>query len=223
MLLAATFALLAQAASPAPAAEPAARPAPAGPYVVMETSLGRIRIGLYKDKAPVTVDNFVQYVRGGHYDGTIFHRVIPNFMIQGGGFEPSMEERPTRPPIKNEARNGLRNLRGTLAMARTSEPHSASAQFFVNVKDNAFLDFGVARDGWGYAVFGEVVEGMDVVDKIAAVQTGNKGQFQNVPLTPVLIQKVREEGGAPAAAPKPAAAAKPAAPAQPAPKPTPKP
>ncbi len=222
MLLAATLALLAQAASPAPAAEPAAKPAPAGPYVVMETSLGRIRIGLYKDKAPVTVDNFVQYVRGGHYDGTIFHRVIPNFMVQGGGFDPNMEERPTRPPIKNEARNGLRNLRGTLAMARTSEPHSASAQFFVNVKDNAFLDFGVARDGWGYAVFGEVVEGMDVVDKIAAVQTGNKGQFQNVPLTPVLIQKVREEGGAPAA-PKPAAAAKPAAPAKPAPKPSAKP
>ena len=224
MLFAATLVLLAQAASPAPAAEPAAKPTPAGPYVVMETSLGRIRIGLYKDKAPLSVDNFIQYVRGGHYDGTIFHRVIPGFMAQGGGFEPNMEERPTRPPIRNEARNGLRNLRGTLAMARTNEPHSASAQFFINVKDNAFLDFGVARDGWGYAVFGEVVEGMDVVDKMVAVPTGNKGQFQNVPLTPVLIQKAREEAGsAPAAAPKPAPAAKPAAPAKPAPKPTAKP
>jgi cyclophilin family peptidyl-prolyl cis-trans isomerase len=223
MLLAATFALLAQAAVPAtPVPEAAARPAPAGPYLVMETSLGRIRIGLYKDKAPVTVDNFVQYVRGGHYDGTIFHRVIPNFMAQGGGFEPDMTERPTRPPIKNEARNGLRNLRGTLAMARTNEPHSASSQFFVNVKDNAFLDFGVARDGWGYTVFGEVVEGLDVVDKMVAVPTGNKGQYQSVPLTPIVILKVREEAGvtAPAAAPKPAAPSKPG---KPAPRPTTKP
>ena len=223
MLLAATFALLAQAAVPAtPVPEAAARPAPAGPYLVMETSLGRIRIGLYKDKAPGTVDNFVQYVRGGHYDGTIFHRVIPNFMAQGGGFEPDMTERPTRPPIKNEARNGLRNLRGTLAMARTNEPHSASSQFFINVKDNAFLDFGVARDGWGYTVFGEVVEGLDVVDKMVAVPTGTKGQYQNVPLTPVVILKVREEAGvsAPAGAPKPAAPSKPG---KPAPRPTTKP
>jgi cyclophilin family peptidyl-prolyl cis-trans isomerase len=136
-----------------------------------------------------------------------------------------MTERPTRPPIKNEARNGLRNLRGTLAMARTNEPHSASSQFFINVKDNAFLDFGVARDGWGYAVFGEVVEGLDVVDKMAAVPTGTKGQYQNVPLTPVVILKVREEGGvtAPAAAPKPATAPKPAASPKPAPRPTTKP
>jgi len=223
MLLAATFALLAQAAVPAtPVPEAAARPAPAGPYLVMETSLGRIRIGLYKDKAPGTVDNFVQYVRGGHYDGTIFHRVIPNFMAQGGGFEPDMTERPTRPPIKNEARNGLRNLRGTLAMARTNEPHSASSQFFINVKDNAFLDFGVARDGWGYTVFGEVVEGLDVVDKMVAVPTGTKGQYQNVPLTPVVILKVREDAGvsAPAGAPKPAAPSKPG---KPAPRPTTKP
>ena len=225
MLLAATVALLAQAASPAPAAEPAAKPAPAGPYVVMETSLGRIRIGLYKDKAPVTVDNFVQYVRGGHYDGTIFHRVIPNFMVQGGGFEPNMEERPTRPPIKNEARNGLRNLRGTIAMARTSDPHSASAQFFINVKDNAGLDFGISPDGWGYAVFGNVTEGMEVVDQIVAVRTTSKGPYTDVPATPILIKSARVECGAPAPAPaaKPAAApaAKPAAPA--APKPTPKP
>jgi cyclophilin family peptidyl-prolyl cis-trans isomerase len=226
MLLAATFALLAQAAVPAtPVPEAAAKPAPVGPYLVMETSLGRIRIGLYKDKAPVSVDNFIQYARGGHYDGTIFHRVIPGFMAQGGGFEPDLTERPTRPPIKNESRNGLRNLRGTLAMARTSEPHSASSQFFINVKDNPFLDFGVARDGWGYAVFGEVVEGMDVVDKMVAVPTGTKGQYQNVPLTPVLIQKMREEGGGttPAAAPKPAAPAKPAASPKPAPRPTTKP
>jgi len=227
MLLAATLAILAQAATPAaPAPEAATKPSPAGPYLLMETSLGRIRIGLYKDKAPITVDNFVQYVRGGHYDGTIFHRVIPNFMAQGGGFEPDMSERPTRPPIKNEARNGLRNLRGTLAMARTGEPHSASSQFFINVKDNAFLDFGVARDGWGYAVFGEVVEGMDVVDKMVAVPTGTKGMYQNVPLTPVLIQKVREEAGsagAPAAKPAAPAAAKPAPKPAASPKPAPKP
>jgi cyclophilin family peptidyl-prolyl cis-trans isomerase len=171
---------------------------------VLDTNLGKILIGLHKDKAPITVDNFLKYVRGGHYDGTIFHRVIPNFMIQGGGFDPDMTERPTRPPIRNEAKSGLRNKRGTVAMARTPDPHSASAQFFINGKDNSFLDFGVARDGWGYAVFGEVLAGMDVVDRIAKVPTTTKGQHQNVPVTPVIIKTARE-----VAAAKPSAATRP--------------
>jgi len=198
------FALvLAQVAVTAPAVD---KPAPAGPFVTIETSLGRIRVALYKDKSPITVQNFVQYVHAGHYDGTIFHRVIPGFMIQGGGMEEDMSERPSRPPIKNEAKNGLRNLRGTLAMARTPDPNSATAQFFINVKDNASLDYGIG--GAGYAVFGEVVEGMDVVDKIVAVPTTTKGGHANVPRVPVTILKAVEGGGAPAA--KPAAAPKPA-------------
>ena len=190
--------------------------------VTIETSKGSIELELDADKAPITVANFVNYAKKGFYEGTIFHRVIPGFMIQGGGFTADMNQKPTENPIQCESKNGLKNTKGAIAMARTSDPHSATAQFFINVKDNANLDYP-SFDGWGYAVFGEVVEGMDVVDKIAAVQTGNKGQFQNVPLTPVLIQKAREEGGAPAAAPKPAAAAKPAAPAKPAPKPSAKP
>jgi peptidyl-prolyl cis-trans isomerase A (cyclophilin A) len=187
-----SLALVLAQAAPAPnAAEaPTPAPAPAGPVIVIETSMGRIRLGLYKDKAPITVNNFVQYVRGGHYDGLIFHRVIPNFMIQGGGFEEDMAERPTRPPIRNEARNGLRNRRGTVAMARTNAPNSATSQFFINLRDNTSLDFGIR--GAGYAVFGEVIEGMDVVDRIASVPTTSKGRYDDVPETPVVIKRVRE-------------------------------
>lgn len=190
--------IMAQASPPGTTAaspEATARPAPSGPVVVLETTLGRIKLGLHKDKAPITVDNFVKYVRAGHYDGTIFHRVIPGFMIQGGGMEPGLEERPLRPPIKNESKNGLRNTRGTLAMARTNDPHSATAQFFVNVKDNPFLDHGIK--GAGYAVFGEVIEGMDVVDRIVAVPTTTKGRYENFPATPVIIKRAREVGAAP--------------------------
>jgi len=209
--------LVAQAAppSPTPASSATPRPAPSGPVVVLDTTLGRIRIGLHKDKAPISVDNFLKYVRSGHYDGTIFHRVIPGFMVQGGGMEPNMEERPTRPPIRNEARNGLRNSRGTLAMARTNDPNSATAQFFISVKDNHRLDFGIG--GAGYAVFGEVLEGMDVVDRIVAVPTTDKGQHSNVPVTPVLIKTARE--ARPAAA-RPAGSPKPAGSKAPTPKPT---
>jgi peptidyl-prolyl cis-trans isomerase A (cyclophilin A) len=206
LALAPLLLILAQAPSDASLASPAPKPPPAGPVVVLETSMGRIRIGLYKDKAPITVNNFIQYLRSGHYDGMIFHRVIPNFMIQGGGFEPDMTERPTRPPIRNEARNGLRNLRGTIAMARTNAPDSATAQFFINLKDNVSLDFGIR--GAGYAVFGEVLDGMDVVDKIALVPTGSKGAYQDVPTVPVVIKRAREEvAAAPAAVKAPAASA----------------
>ena len=172
----------------------------AGPTVSLETSMGTIKLELDQDKAPVSVANFVQYVKAGHYDGTIFHRVIPNFMIQGGGMGPSMKEKPTRPAIKNEARNGLRNVRGSISMARTSAPDSATSQFFINVKDNAMLDYGVG--GAGYAVFGRVVEGMDVVDRIVAASTTTKGPHQNVPIEPILIKKatVAEGAAAPAGA-----------------------
>jgi cyclophilin family peptidyl-prolyl cis-trans isomerase len=196
--------ILSQAASPAPA-EPSPSPSPSGPLVTLETSLGRVRVELDKQHAPISVDNFLKYVRAGHYDGTIFHRVIPGFMIQGGGFDAQMSEAPVRPPIKNEAKNGLRNERGTLSMARTNEPDSATSQFFINVKDNPALDFGVR--GAGYAVFGRVVEGMDVVDKIVAVSTTTRGNHQNVPVTPVVITRAREGSSAGAAKP-----AKPASP-----------
>jgi len=162
----------------------------ANPMVEMKTNQGTITIELYADKAPKTVENFVQYVKDGFYNGTIFHRVIDNFMIQGGGFESGMKEKPTRAPIQNEAKNGLKNQTGTLAMARTSDPHSASAQFFINLKDNAPLDYP-SRDGWGYAVFGKVTQGMDVVNKVAKVPTGNSGFHQNVPTTPVVIESVK--------------------------------
>jgi cyclophilin family peptidyl-prolyl cis-trans isomerase len=159
--------------------------------VRMETSKGTIVLELYNDKAPKTVENFVTYVQDGFFDGTIFHRVIPDFMIQGGGFTADMSQKKTRPPIKNEANNGLKNEVGTIAMARTSNPHSATAQFFINVKDNHFLDFSAeTQQGWGYAVFGKVTEGMDVVDSIEQVSTGNRGGHQNVPLEPVVIEKV---------------------------------
>jgi peptidyl-prolyl cis-trans isomerase A (cyclophilin A) len=190
-------------AQAAPAASPAAtpRPAPAGPVVVLETSLGTLKVGLDKAKAPISVDNFLNYVRARHYDGTIFHRVMPSFMIQGGGMDAQMKERPMRPAIKNEARNGLSNRRGTLAMARTNDPNSATAQFFINLKDNLRLDFGMS--GAGYAVFGEVLEGMDVVDKIAAVPTTSKGGHDDVPMVAVVIKSAREAATAPAPKPTP--------------------
>jgi len=162
----------------------------AAPTLELQTSMGRIVVELDADKAPKSSANFLQYAKDGFYNGTVFHRVIPGFMIQGGGFDASMTQKATRSPIENEAKNGLKNRRGTLAMARTMEPHSATAQFFINHTDNAPLDYP-SRDGWGYAVFGKVVEGMDVVDKIAAVPTGNKGFHQDVPRTPVVIQNVK--------------------------------
>jgi cyclophilin family peptidyl-prolyl cis-trans isomerase len=158
--------------------------------ITMETSLGTVKLELDSAKAPETVANFVQYAKAGHYDGLVFHRVIKNFMIQGGGYDASFKQRATRAPVKNEAKNGLKNLRGTIAMARTSDPHSASSQFFINHKDNDFLDFP-GQDGWGYCVFGKVTEGMDVVDKIAEVPTGSTPPFgRDVPATAVLIKKV---------------------------------
>ena len=173
----------------------AAAAAPANaPVVALETSMGTIRIQLDQEKAPATVANFLSYVRAGHYDGTVFHRVIPGFMIQGGGMDASMKEKPTRAPIKNEAANKLRNDRGTIAMARTADPDSATAQFFINVKNNASLDFGV--NGAGYAVFGRVIEGMEVVDRIVAVATTTRAPHQNVPVTPVVIRKARVEAAA---------------------------
>jgi peptidyl-prolyl cis-trans isomerase A (cyclophilin A) len=161
--------------------------------VKLATSMGDIVLELDAAKAPKSVDNFVQYVKAGHYNGTIFHRVIPDFMIQGGGMTPDMTQKPTRPPISLESRNGLTNLRGTVAMARTMDPNSATAQFFVNVKDNAFLDADKARDGNGYTVFGKVVSGMEVVDKIRTVPTGSKGGHGDVPLTPVIIKQATVE------------------------------
>ena len=158
--------------------------------VKLTTNHGAITVALNDEKAPKTVVNFKAYVEAGHYDGTIFHRVIKNFMIQGGGMEPGMNQKETRTPIENEAANGLKNKRGSIAMARTSDPHSATAQFFINTVDNDFLDFkSPSGQGWGYCVFGEVTEGMDVVDKIRAVATGNKGFHQDVPKEDVIIEK----------------------------------
>jgi cyclophilin family peptidyl-prolyl cis-trans isomerase len=163
----------------------------ADPQVDIKTNLGTIRLELYPAKAPKTVENFLQYVKDGHYNGTIFHRVIDGFMIQGGGFEPAYRQKPTREPVQNEAKNGLKNEAGTLAMARTSAPHSATAQFFINVANNEFLNAERAQDGWGYAVFGKVVSGMDVVTKIAKTPTGAGGPFRSdVPKPPVLIESV---------------------------------
>ena len=161
--------------------------------VKLSTSLGDIVIELDAVKAPKSAENFLQYVKDGHYDGTIFHRVIDNFMLQGGGMLPDMSQKPTRKPIPLESRNGLDNVRGSLAMARTSDPNSATAQFFINLKDNEFLNAGKAADGNGYAVFGKVVSGMDVVDKIRGVPTTNKGPHQNVPAEPVLIKQATLE------------------------------
>jgi cyclophilin family peptidyl-prolyl cis-trans isomerase len=211
MQLLALALFLAQAATPAavPPAPPPAPPAPTGPVVAFEVAQGRtvfgtITIALDPEKAPITVRNFLKYVRSGHYEGTVFHRVMPGFMIQGGGFTPEMEEKPNQGAIKSEASNGLRNSRGTVAMARTTNPDSADTQFFVNLRDNHRLDYGIG--GAGYTVFGQVVEGMEVVDRIAAVPTASRGPHENVPQMAVVIKKVREvEAPAPAAAPKAAA------------------
>jgi len=161
--------------------------------IVLHTSHGAITLELDAENAPKTVENFLQYVREGHYDNTIFHRVIDGFMIQGGGMEPGMKQKPTRAPIANEAGNGLKNRRYTVAMARTSEPHSATAQFFINVADNDFLDYkGPSPQGWGYCVFGKVAAGQDVVDRIKAVATGASGLHQNVPAEDVVIRRAEE-------------------------------
>jgi cyclophilin family peptidyl-prolyl cis-trans isomerase len=154
-----------------------------------ETTMGSFTVELYEKEAPLSAQNFLDYVDAGHFDGTVFHRVIPGFVIQGGGLTADMRQKQTRAPIRNEADNGLKNRRGTLSMARTNDPHSATSQFFVNLVDNAFLDPG--RGGAGYAVFGAVVEGMDVVDKIAAVKTGSKGGHQDVPITPIEVTSAR--------------------------------
>jgi cyclophilin family peptidyl-prolyl cis-trans isomerase len=181
--------LAAQAPTPAPAAKP-------NPRVTLDTSKGKIVVELFPDKAPLTVANFLQYVKSGFYDGVIFHRVIPDFMVQTGGFTPDMKQKPTKGQITNESKNGLSNERGTLSMARLSEPHTASSQFFINLKDNRSLDH--SPRGWGYTVFGKVVEGMDVVDSIATVRTTTKGPHGDVPVEAVTIKKA----GVVAATPK---------------------
>jgi peptidyl-prolyl cis-trans isomerase B (cyclophilin B) len=157
----------------------------------MQTSYGAVIVELDPHKAPKTVNNFVAYVRDGYYDGTLFHRVIDDFMIQGGGFVPGMTQKPTRPPIENEAMNGLRNERGSIAMARTSDTSSATSQFFINVVDNDFLNYTAdTPSGWGYCVFGKVIDGLTVVDRIKGVPTGSRAGHKNVPLTDVLIEKI---------------------------------
>ena len=171
---------LSSAQPPAPAVKP-------NPRVTLDTSKGKIVVELFPDKAPLTVANFLQYVKAGFYDGVIFHRVMLDFMIQTGGFTPDMKQKPNRGAIKNESTNGLRNERGTLAMARLTEPHTASSQFFINLKNNGSLDH--SPRGWGYTVFGQVVEGMDVVDAIATVRTTTKGPHADVPVEPVIIKK----------------------------------
>jgi len=185
-IFARTAAVLAAAALAAGAAQAA------NPVVELTTSVGPVRIELYPDKAPKTVENFLQYARDRFYDGTVFHRVIPGFMVQGGGFSAEMEQKKAREPIANEAQNGLKNTTGTVAMARTPNPHSASAQFFINVADNEFLNFtGPTQQGFGYCVFGRVTQGMDVVNQMVAVPTGNRSGHQNVPLQPIVIKSVR--------------------------------
>jgi cyclophilin family peptidyl-prolyl cis-trans isomerase len=170
---------------------PAAAQDKKNPVVVIDTSMGKITVELLEDKAPITVKNFLRYVDEKHYDGTIFHRVIADFMIQGGGFDTNFKEKETHAPIKNEAGNGLANKRGALAMARTNQPDSASAQFFINVKDNPFLDRANAKDNVGYAVFGQVIDGLDVVDKIRKVDTGDRKGHEDVPVQDVVIRSVR--------------------------------
>ena len=163
--------------------------------IQMDTSAGTLRIELDDEKAPLSAANFLAYAKAGHFDGTVFHRVIKGFMLQGGGFEPGMKQKPTLAAIQNEANNGLKNKKYTLAMARTSDPHSATAQFFINCTDNDFLDFRAENtQGWGYAVFGRVVEGMDVVDNMEKVKTGRKGFHDDVPLEDVVITRVTEIG-----------------------------
>jgi len=196
LLAIATLPAVALAQTPAPATAP--KPEPQGctakgnaqMKVKLTTSMGPIVIELDKAKAPVSTENFVKYVESGHYNGTIFHRVIPNFMVQGGGFTKDMQQKPTQAPIKNEGTNGLKNDNYTVAMARTGVRDSATSQFFINVKDNDFLNYtGENPQGWGYAVFGKVVEGKEVVDKIKSVATSNSGMHQNVPTAPVVIEK----------------------------------
>jgi len=179
--------------TPAPAAP--LQPAPGNPVVVIETSAGIITAELFKDRAPVSVENFLQYARDGHYSGTLWHRVVAGYVIQGGGYTPEMVEKAVRPPIQNEATNGLSNRRGTLAMARTRMARSATSQFYINVSSNPSLDHrGFSPDDFGYAVFGRVLEGMDVVEKIAAVRTAtNREGMEDVPVTPVLIKGVTEK------------------------------
>lgn len=162
------------------------------PTLILHTNFGAITVELFEEEAPESTANFLQYARDGHYDGTVFHRVINNFMIQGGGFDTDFNQKETREPIQNEADNGLENKRGTLAMARTNDPHSASSQFFINVTDNDFLNHRNKASGqtWGYAVFGQVVEGMDVVEEIRAVETTSKGMHRDVPAEPVIIERV---------------------------------
>ena len=175
------FATLASLALPAFAANP---------MIEMKTSQGDIVVEVFADKAPESANNFVQYVKDGFYDGTVFHRVIDGFMVQGGGFDEKMNQKATRAPIENEAKNGLRNERGTLAMARTADPHSASSQFFINLVANTALDYP-SRDGWGYAVFGKVVKGLEVVESIAKQPTANRGFHQNVPVEAVIVNSAR--------------------------------
>ncbi len=190
-LLGGTGTVLAQDAASAAMAGAAA--ASNGPRVRLSTTMGDIVVQLDRERAPKSVDNFLQYVKSGHYNGTVFHRVISGFMIQGGGYKADMSEKPTRAPIALESGNGLSNQRGTLAMARTGDPNSATAQFFINVADNNRLDQANARDGNGYAVFGKVVDGMDVVDKIREVATGSQGMLQNVPTQPITLRKATLE------------------------------
>jgi peptidyl-prolyl cis-trans isomerase A (cyclophilin A)/peptidyl-prolyl cis-trans isomerase B (cyclophilin B) len=174
-----------------PAASPPLQPAPGNPVVVIETSAGSFAAELFKDRAPVSTENFLRYVRDGHYAGTIWHRVVSGYVIQGGGYTPQLVERPTRPPIQNEATNGLSNRRGTLAMARLRAARSATSQFYVNVANNAALDHrGLGPDDFGYAVFGRVIEGMEVVDRIASVPTATRDGMESVPVTPVIIKSV---------------------------------
>jgi cyclophilin family peptidyl-prolyl cis-trans isomerase len=178
--------------TPAPA--PPLRPADGNPVVLIETSAGTITAELYKDRAPVSVENFLEYVRDGHYAGTIWHRVVRGYVIQGGGYTPDLQEKPVRPPIQNEATNGLSNRRGTLAMARTRQARSATSQFYINVANNESLDHrGYAPDDFGYAVFGRVLQGMEVVDKIAAGTTTTRNGMEDVPVSPVLIVGITEK------------------------------
>jgi cyclophilin family peptidyl-prolyl cis-trans isomerase len=170
----------------------AAESSASGPQVVLETSKGNIVIELFTSKAPLTVNNFLSYVDDKFYNGTVFHRVIPNFMIQGGGFTSDMKQKRTKAPIKNEADNGLKNDRGTIAMARTQDPHSATSQFFINTVNNDFLNYkSQTRQGWGYAVFGQVIKGLEVVDMMSGVKTGSQGRFRDVPAQPIIILKAR--------------------------------
>jgi peptidyl-prolyl cis-trans isomerase A (cyclophilin A) len=176
--------------TPAPG-QAAATPAAGNPVAIISTTLGEITVELFKDRAPVSVENFLQYARDGFYSGTIFHRIVPGYVIQGGGFTAKMEEKPTRPPILNEATNGVSNARGTVAMARTRALRSATSQFFINLTDNRKLDHrGYSPDDFGYAVFGRVIAGMEVVDRIAALKTHSVGPFDDVPVAPVVIQAV---------------------------------